>query len=189
LAALVGLALLLSVAAVHQASERQDQLQRQSETKAIEYVIRQLGEALAAEVRDYAWWDEAVRHLLPEPDPNWADQNVGPFVFERFGYEVSAVLVNGGRPAYGHVEGKRDLAGALHRLGSSLPRLAALAAEPGSGGMPRSVGIVLTGSDGLYFAAAGPILSSAEASRAHAAGRAGVLVFAKRLDDAFLDKL
>ena len=76
LAALVGLALLLSAGAVHLASQRQDLLQREGEANAIRFSLRQLGRALAAEARDYAWWDDAVRHLAITPDPAWADANM-----------------------------------------------------------------------------------------------------------------
>ncbi len=186
LAALVGVALLLSAAAVQEASDRQDRLQLEGETRAIGYGLAQVCRALAAEVRDYAWWDDAVRHLAASLDPEWADRNVGPYVFASFGYGVSVVLAGDGRPIYGHVEGRRDLAGAVQRLGPDLARLAELAARPGADGRPRSVEAVLSGPDGLHIAAASPILPAAAAMDGAALGGAAVLIFAKRLDDTFL---
>ena len=186
LAALVGVALLLSAAAIHEAGQRQNLLQREGEARSIRYVVRQLARALAAEVRDYAWWDDAVFHLADQPDPDWADANVGPYIFASFGYEVSVVLSGDGRPIYGHVDGRRDLAAATARLGPGIARLGALAAMPGPGGARRTMEAVLAGPDGLWLAAASPILPAADTPLEPAETPPGVLVFAKRLDHGFL---
>ena len=186
LAALVGLALLLSIAAIQIGGERQDLLQRRGEANAIEFSLRQLGRALEAEVRDYSWWDDAVRHLVLAPDPVWADANVGPYIHSSFGYEVSAVLASDGRPVYGHVEGRRDMAGALAVLGPRLAGLVARAAEHDQGHEPRPVRSVLSGPEGLFVVAASPIVPMAGSALQLPADAPSVLVFGKRLDAAFL---
>ena len=189
LAALVGLALLFSAVAVQVASGRQDRLQQQSEANAIGYSLRQLSRALAAEARDYAWWDDAVRFLVLQPDPAWADANVGPYVYGSFGYEVSAVLTADGRAIYGHVDGRRDTAGALARLGPELATLVARAARHRLGDEPSAMLAVLGGPEGLFAVAASPIVPAAGSPLDLGAGPASVLVFGKRLDAAFLHGL
>ena len=49
--------------------------------------VRTIARALTDEVRDYAWWDDAVHHLVLEPDPDWADTNVGRYIYQSFGYD------------------------------------------------------------------------------------------------------
>ena len=61
LAALVGLALVLSGVAVYLGGIRQDALQRQSEARIMLQSIRALGRSLSTATRDYGWWDDAVR--------------------------------------------------------------------------------------------------------------------------------
>jgi diguanylate cyclase (GGDEF)-like protein/PAS domain S-box-containing protein len=189
LAALLGVALLLSAAALGIASRRQDALQLQAETRAIGFSLRQLSRALSAEVRDYAWWDEALQHLVLAPDATWADENVGPYVMTSFGYEVSLVIGGDGRVTYGHVGGRRDFAGAAAQLGPGLARLVAAAVAGAADGEPRPVDAVLAGPDGLHLVAASAILPAAGSALARPPGPPAVLVYAERLDGSFLDGL
>ena len=189
LAALVGLALLLSAGAVHLASQRQDLLQREGEANAIRFSLRQLGRALAAEARDYAWWDDAVRHLAITPDLAWADANIGSYIQESFGYEVSVVLTGDGQPVYGQVDGRRDTTGATSRLGPELATLVARAAAHRAGDEPKPVQAVLSGPEGLFAVAASPIVPMSGSELEPPSGPPSVLVFGKRLDEAFLHGL
>ena len=187
LAMLLWLALILSVAAVQVAGRRQDHLQELAERSAIAHAVRQLGRALAAEVKDYAWWDEALEHLAPPLDAEWADRNIGPFVFENFGYEVSLVVGGDGRASYGQLDGRRDAAAAAARLG---PGLADLVRHARAGARTADAGAVwttLAGPGGqIAVVAATAVLPSAGPAALTAAAPPAVLVFAKRLDAAFL---
>ena len=187
LALLLWLALILSVAAVLFAGKRQDDLQELAERNAIAHAVRQLGRSLAAEVKDYGWWDEALQHLAAPLDAEWADRNVGPFVFENFGYEVSLVVAGDGRIVYGQVDGGRDAAAAAARLGPRLPDLVREALANVGTADGSSVWSTLTDPDGqIYVVAATAVLPSAGPAALPRSAPPAVLVFAKRLDAAFL---
>ena len=41
---------------------------------------------------DYAFWDEAVENMVYNVDPVWADENVGGYFFDNFGFSTTYVL-------------------------------------------------------------------------------------------------
>ena len=186
LAALVALALLGSGVAVRVASMRQDALQQEIEQRIIAQSVQALGRGLLNSVRDYAWWDDAVRFLVLTPDPAWADANIGAYLARTFGYEVAAVFGADGAPLYGQVDGATAAARARSLLGPDVAAMLAAARGHGQGGEPSPVFAVLRGPDGLLAAAASPIMPEAGSGLAAPPGPPAVLLFAKRLDAAFL---
>jgi diguanylate cyclase (GGDEF)-like protein/PAS domain S-box-containing protein len=186
LAALVGLALVLSGVAVFVGSIRQDELQRQSEERIVAQSIRALGRALATATRDYGWWDDAVRSLVTDPDPAWADANIGPYITSTYDYQVSVVIDGAGRPVYGQIDGERGATEAAGLLRDGLGALITMARQRGGAAKPDSVFAVLGGPGGLLAAAASPIVPEPSSSLDRGSGTPSVLVFAKRLDVAFL---
>ena len=189
LAALVGLSLLFSVFAVQRLVERQAALQWEVEERALGQAIRALGRALADEVRDYGWWDDAVRFLVMRPDPAWADANVGRYIRNSFGYEASVVLDGTGAPTFGQIDGERGARAAAERLGPELRRLAERVARQDGSSEPATAFAVLAGADGLYAVAAAPIVPAADSELDRPTLPAHTLVFAKRLDEGFLRRL
>ena len=125
LAVLVGVSLLFSVFAIYRSVHFQQTLQREAELRAVTQGVRTIARALTDEVRDYAWWDDAVHHLVLEPDPDWADTNVGRYIYQSFGYDLSLVLDEHGRSIFGQIEGASDPDTARDRLGPELPLLIA----------------------------------------------------------------
>ena len=186
LAALVALALLGSGVAVRVASMRQDALQQEIEQRIIAQSVQALGRGLLNSVRDYAWWDDAVRFLVLTPDPAWADANIGAYLARTFGYEVAAVFGADGAPLYGQVDGATAAARAQSLLGPDVAAMLAAARGHGQDGEPSPVFAVLRGPDGLLAAAASPIMPEAGSGLAAPPGPPAVLLFAKRLDAAFL---
>ncbi|MGD9509822.1 MAG: EAL domain-containing protein, partial [Geminicoccaceae bacterium] len=169
--------------------ERQAVLQWEAEARALAQGIRSLGRALADEARDYGWWDDAVRHLVIEPDPAWADANVGRYIHDSFGYEVSIVLDGAGLPTFGQIDGERGAADAMARLGPDLPRLARQVTGQDGASEPATAFAVLSGADGLYAVAAAPIVPSADSTLARPRAPEAALIFAKRLDAVLLRRL
>ncbi|EKV32430.1 hypothetical protein C882_2509 [Caenispirillum salinarum AK4] len=57
--------------------------------------------------RDYAWWDDSIRKVLIDLDPDWADNNLGGYLQEGFDIGYSVVLRGDGVALYGAVDGAR----------------------------------------------------------------------------------
>ncbi|MFL5334976.1 MAG: EAL domain-containing protein [Geminicoccaceae bacterium] len=186
-AALVGMALLLSGVGVRVASMRQDVLQQDSERRIIAQNLRALGRTLSNSARDYAWWDDAVRFLVLAPDPAWADANLGAYIAHSFGYELAAVFDGRGRAVYGQVDGRAAVLQAKALLGPEFDGLLLeVARRHRPGAEPEPAFAVLQGRNGLFATAASPIVPEAKSRLAAPPGPSSVLVFAKRLDHEFL---
>ena len=158
LAALIAVALLILATAVYLGSIRQDALQLESEQQVVALNLRSLKRAIAANARDYAWWDDAVRYLALELDETWADANVGPHVYRTFDYDVALVVESDGRPRIAWSGDRRATEAVPAALGPALPDLLA-AARQQSGPEPNARWRrCWQGPDDLFIAAASPIV-------------------------------
>ena len=73
-------------------------------------VIASRGEFLADQAMDYVVWDDAFEHLHVAPDPDWADRNIGSWLFGSAGIDVALVVAPGGRVTYASRDGQRSTA-------------------------------------------------------------------------------
>ncbi len=125
LAGLIAAALLMVAAAVYLGSVQQDKLQEANERRAVALSVSTLKRSLVTNVRDYAWWNEAVRALVLAVDEAWADINIGPYVYHSFAYEVVLVVGPDDRPVLGWLRDSRATSAAAAALGNQLPLLVA----------------------------------------------------------------
>ena len=122
-------------------------------------------------------------------DAAWSNANVLRYSYENFRYEVSLVVTGDGHPVFGQVDGRQDTAGASTRLGPELAMLVGRAATRHAGGEPKALQTVLATQDGLFIVAASPIVPYTGSELGLPPGPLSVLVFGKRLDEAFLQGL
>ena len=104
-------------------STNQDRLARQHERQLIEHAIALVRRQVTITVKDYTHWDEAVKHLVLELDPDWADGNVGRYIYDNFGFEYSFLIDYDDRTVYGQIDGTRVAADAFVELSQGLGRL------------------------------------------------------------------
>jgi diguanylate cyclase (GGDEF)-like protein/PAS domain S-box-containing protein len=191
IAALVIAALGLLAGALWFASVSQDNLARQHEHQLIEHAIATVLRQTALEVKDYAYWDDAVQHLVLGLDPAWADANVGSYIYDTFGFEYSFVINSDDRTIYAQIDGARADADAFAELSGGLDVLIARArAGRGRNDQPPdpATGLLMAG-DQVVAAAVSPF-SPEQGSKLHLPpGRRFVLVFVTRLGTEFLTQL
>ncbi len=191
IAALVVAALGLLAGALWFASASQDELARDHERLLIEHAVATVRRQTALEVKDYAYWDDAVAHLVLGLDPEWADGNVGAYIYETFGFEYSFVIDGDDRTIYGQIDGARSAADAFAVLGAALGRLIAeaRAAPVAADQTPEpAVGFLETGSD-VVVAAVSAMLPQAGSNLQLPPGPRSVLVFVKRLGPDFVHQI
>lgn len=70
-------------------------------------VLRAEERRLGLTARDYVWWDESIRNILVDFDPDWADNNIGRYLHEAFDITLSLVIAGDGRLIYGARDGAR----------------------------------------------------------------------------------
>nr|WP_314872422.1 EAL domain-containing protein [uncultured Pseudomonas sp.] len=86
-------------------------LDRTEQEKNLFYVrkaVQSLEKSLAVTVQDYAFWGDAYRHLHVEVDSDWAfiQQNIGPTLYDDFGFQGLFVVDDQNRTVYSVIDGK-----------------------------------------------------------------------------------
>ena len=84
---------------------QQNALSEHRERSQLETAVSTQVAFLSNNIRDYAMWSDAVEHLAGDPghgdlDQNWANENIGPYLFNTKGYEHSFVVDDQGRTLY-----------------------------------------------------------------------------------------
>ena len=191
IAALVVAALGLLAGALWFAGTSQDELAREHEHQLIDYAIATVRRQTSLTVKDYAYWDEAVQHLVLGLNPEWADGNVGAYIYDTFGFEYSFVLDGADHTIYAEIDGARSDADAFTVLGTGLGGLIdqARAAPIAADRTPQpAAGLLMAGND-IVVAAVSPLLPQAGSELQLPPGRRFVLVFVKRLGHDFLQRI
>ena len=129
-------------------------------TKAIETSIHLAKAVVAANQRDLGiksvdngYWDQAVENLVTEFDPDWADDNVGAYLFESAGVSSSYVLDGSNRPVYSAVAGERTADDPLKRFSGGLDVLIERARSGDPAAEPEPALGLVRDLDTVYFAA------------------------------------
>jgi diguanylate cyclase (GGDEF)-like protein/PAS domain S-box-containing protein len=167
---------------------QQDALALRQERRLVEHAIVSTTGNLAASVKDYSRWDEAVRHVVLGFDPDWIDANPGLYIHDAFGYEYSFILDGANRTRYAAIDGERRAADAFATLSPGLARLVGQAREAETDAPVPATGLV-SGEDGVAAVAASVIVPEDGSALRLPPGPRSVLVFAKRLDAAFLQDI
>lgn len=177
---LLAAAILAVVVFVSHSAQRQSHDARAQSTRGARNALVTQLEEIARTTQDYAWWNDAVQHLDLEIDLDWADGNVGRYIHETFGYDVTIVVGRDDRTIYTTIDGERHLDGAL-RLTPGLEYLVAKARaiprdQPGA----VSGYVALNGAVAMFGAS--PITAELSEPIDTPEGPRAVLVYAQFLD-------
>ena len=166
-------------------SLKQDELGLSHQRQLVEHAIRSRLSDLSITAKDYSWWDDAVRYLVREFDPDWADGNPGIYVLEMFGYDYSFVIDGADRTLYAALDGERASADAFATLSPDLRNLIEEARRAPQD-EPQAAAGLLHGTDGVVLVAASAVLPQEGSELELPPGPRSVLVLAQRLDEPFL---
>ena len=184
---LLAVAMLAVVAFVGYSAARQTEDAREQSTRAVRGAIGTKLREVARTTQDYAWWNDAVRHLDLDFDLAWADSNVGQYIHDTFDYDVTFVIGRDGHTLYTTFAGQRRTADAF-RLVPGLEDLVAKAHliprdQPGAA----SGYLALDGV--VAIVAASPVTPEPTDAIETPPGPRPVLVYAKLLDPNLLDPI
>ena len=106
-ALLAGVFVLTSYSLVYLAND----LDRTEDVESAFYTrkaVQSLEKSLRLTVKDYAFWSDAYRHLHLTVDQDWAfvRQNVGPTLYDDFGFQGLFVVDSLNRTVYSVIEGE-----------------------------------------------------------------------------------
>ena len=151
--------------------------------------IQSMEKAMRVTVKDYAFWSDAYKHLHVQVDKDWAFErgNIGPTLFQDFGFQGLFVVNDANRTVYTVVEGELQTFELSEWLDQPLTQLLEQARAGVDNETPVSTFINVRGSPALVAAAA---ITPGTDPTVVADGRpASVLVFVDILDSAKLGRI
>lgn len=92
---------------------QQDETAAEHSVSAATNILQEELNRIGAVARDFSWRNDAVRHLDIAFSENWAAANLGYYVHNKHGYDVSVVIDHDGTTLYSQVDGRtsREQAG------------------------------------------------------------------------------
>ncbi|MEH6814075.1 MAG: EAL domain-containing protein [Motiliproteus sp.] len=171
-------------------TEASEELDRQTEEvygSFVESSLQQQAKSLGQQALDYAWWDQSIEHLLKKPDADWADNNIGSYLQDKFNISVSLVVLPDNQFAFGFIDSEQvtDLSRfngnvSLQWLIDSARRMSLDKPQPVSG---------LAMIDGqLHIIGAFPFTPERSAGERRSDIYLSVLVLMQRLNDEFIQQ-
>lgn len=84
------------------AAVRTNEEAKETSTLLAKTALRTLENDLEGRVIDYAWWDVTIAQVEDGIDPIWADDNIGSYLTEAYGYSGSLVIGKDRSVLYGY---------------------------------------------------------------------------------------
>jgi methyl-accepting chemotaxis protein len=107
IALLVMVAMAVVVAFILFSAKKQDEIARSDSIKSVSGALDRNLTHLERIAKDFAWWNEAVENLVMSINLEWADQGIGFYAFENYGYETSFVIDGENRTIYSSTNAER----------------------------------------------------------------------------------
>jgi diguanylate cyclase (GGDEF)-like protein/PAS domain S-box-containing protein len=187
IALLVMVAMAVVVAFIWFSAKNQDDIARSDSVKAVSGALERHLTHLERITKDFAWWNDAVENLVIALDLEWADQGIGFYAFENYGYETSFVIDGQNRTIYSSANSERLTADASSVLQGGLDVLVEQARTL-EGGTPEPAGGLLKTKEGtILLVGVTAIVPEEGATFDLPPGPRFVLIFTKELDQELLD--
>jgi diguanylate cyclase (GGDEF)-like protein len=111
----------------------QNTVARDREVLQIETGLASRVNFVARNLRDYARWNDAVDHLARRFDVTWANENIGPYLYDVQGYEHTVVVTPDGGTVYASDGLRQSASSARDILGPELGALLSRLNAAGNG--------------------------------------------------------
>ncbi len=186
IAALVGVAMSVVVGFIWFSAGNQDQIALRQSIEGVRDAIRRKTDQVGVVAKDYSWWTDSVRNLDLAFDPVWAHTNIGSYIFDLHGFELSFVVDRANRTIYGQLGGEPTATTADALLSHGLSRLLERARQAPLDEPQAATGFLAQG-DQIVMVGVSAVTPEQGADVSLPPGPRVVLVYAKKLDQAFLD--
>ncbi len=157
LIALIGSAFVVGALIV--AAGGQDRLAEQAEARAVNNEIERLRQQAERAVLDYSYWDQAVENLVETFNPAWTTDNLGSYVSDVHGIDVSYVLDPDNRVTYAYAPGTSAVVNPFIRFSGGLDVLVKQARQTKPDAPPVPATGFLRDGNTLHIAAASALTS------------------------------
>ena len=169
------------------AANSQNQIATRDSVHLTRSVLAAIERRLADQLLDYSYWDEAVANLVANRNLDWADNNIGIYMYDKFGIDSSFVLDADNRPVYAMMAGKRRDENPLLRFSGGVDRLIARTRANPPTEAPKPVAGILHDGKAIHIAAVSVLTNFFNVNdRQRKIGTGWVLMFTRRLDEKLL---
>lgn len=165
------------------AARGQDRIAEEAEVRAVRNEIARLRQRVERLVLDYSYWDQAVDNLVERFDPDWTADNLGSYLSDLHGIDVSYVLDPDNRMTYAYTPGATGTIEPFLRLSGGLDILVKQARAARRDAPPVPAAGFLRDGDTLHIASAS-VLTTYETvgERRIDRGTSWVLLFTVKLN-------
>jgi diguanylate cyclase (GGDEF)-like protein/PAS domain S-box-containing protein len=188
IAVLVAVAMSVVVGFIWFSAKTQDRIALQKSIESVDHTIARKAQQIGMVAKDYGWWNDTFQHMVLSLDLKWADLGIGFYVYENHGYEMSFVVDGQNRTIYASNEDERADLDAFTTLGQGLAEIVN-AARAAPREKPEPAFGILTAPDGVVLVGASAIAPEENSHLELPPGPRSVLIYAKRVDQPFLDSL
>ncbi len=112
-AALVAASLVILLGLMAMTATTEDQTARRQSINTVASNLQLRETQVGRVAKDYAWWNDSVRHMHLELDREWADLNFAGYIYETHGYHLTLVVDPDNEISYGAIEGERAELGTM----------------------------------------------------------------------------
>ena len=189
IALLVMVAMAVVVAFILFSAKKQDEIARNDSIKSVSGALERNLTHLERIAKDFAWWNEAVENLVMSVDLEWADQGIGFYAFENYGYETSFVLDGQNRTIYSSMNAERMDLEAFSVLRFGLETLVESARALSEDKPEPSGGLLKTADGKILLVGVSAIAPEDGATFQLPSGPKHVLIFTKELNQELLDSI
>jgi diguanylate cyclase (GGDEF)-like protein/PAS domain S-box-containing protein len=189
IALLVVVAMAVVVGFVWFSANTQDEIARKNSIVSVAAALDRHATHLGRIAKDFAWWNDAVENLILDLDQDWADQGIGFYAFENYGYERSFVLDGENRTVYSSDNAVRVDDQALTVLRPGLEVLLEQARALAEDKPEPVTGIVETADGSILLVGVSAIAPEEGAPFELPGGPKFLLIFTKELNQELLDSI
>lgn len=100
LIAIIGILAIVVAVIIAKASEQLDEAETRMTATAVMSAVEMRENDIARLAVDYTWWDVSYEQVAGGLEPEWAEDNLGPWLYEEFGIDIVAVIDEEGRTIY-----------------------------------------------------------------------------------------
>ncbi len=167
-------------------THNQNQAEISRSTLLAKAIVERQKRTLGDSVKESGYWDQAVDNLVNRLDPDWADSNVGSYVYDALGISSSYVLDPSNRLVYSSLYGERVEDDPVSRFSGGLPVLLDKARSGAENDEPEPATGILRDGDSVHFVAAIELTTYFEKDGVSVnRGTDHILIFTMRIDKMF----
>ncbi|MGE0116421.1 MAG: ATP-binding protein [Dongiaceae bacterium] len=173
----------LVIGLIISAAHGQDRIAAEKSVELVQAALAMRERNTAAAVKDYAWWTDAVYHLVDSPDADWAAEHIGRTTYQSIGVPLVTVIDALDNQTFTFVEGEAADFDISPATTTGLPELVAEArAAPPDEPHP-ATGLVRIGGQ-IFSVALAAITAAPPTEHRRAEPSRSLLLFGHSLDPA-----